>query len=249
MRCGKAFPEHRIGIFALDDETSMFPLPDRTVGEIRLQGPSLMRGYFDDREITTQAFAGGWLRTGDLGYLADGEVVPCGRAKEIVIVNGRNFYPQDIEWEAAKVDGVRKGAIVAFGIWDRASDRERVVVLFETTVVTLDEQTHLIASIRRTIQEGLGVTVDDVVPVAEGVLPKTSSGKLQRLRARLLHESGQLHARLRSREVDRLDEAKELLRSQLSFVVSRLFLRRIITVRRLRREWLDTTKSNDSVMM
>ena len=74
-----------------------------------------MPGYFNEPEITREAFAGGWLRTGDIGYLAGGNVHICGRSKEVIIVNGRNYYPQDLEWEAGKVEGVRKGNVIAFG--------------------------------------------------------------------------------------------------------------------------------------
>ena len=79
--------------------------------------------------MTRSAFAGGYLRTGDIGYVADGEVYVCGRSKEVVIVNGRNYYPQDIEWEASQVEGIRKGNVIAFGTMTGTGDRERVVVI------------------------------------------------------------------------------------------------------------------------
>ena len=224
-RCGHALPEHEVQIFALDDETSDKPLPERAVGELRVRGPSIMLGYHDDRELTAGAFAGGWFRTGDLGYLAGGEIVPCGRAKELVIVNGRNFYPADLEHFASQVPGVRKGNVVAFGTQSPEGDRERVVVVLESTATHPDERAQKTSEVRQRIQEGLGLTVDDVVAVDAGVLPKTSSGKLQRLATRKLYVAGELLGRKSAREGDRVDWAKELLRSQLAFAIGRVVRR------------------------
>ena len=109
VQCGAAFEGHDIQVFSPDDEGSERPLGEREVGELRLRGPSLMTGYFNEPETTIQAFAGGWLKTGDLGYLAGGKVHICGRSKEVIIVNGRNYYPQDIEWEAGHVEGRPQG--------------------------------------------------------------------------------------------------------------------------------------------
>jgi fatty-acyl-CoA synthase len=219
VRCGQVIDGHKAAIFAPEDPLCERPLPERAVGEIRLRGPSLMQGYFDEPEQTAEAMAGGWFHTGDLGYLTDGDLVVCGRAKEVLIVNGRNFYPHDIEWAAGRVAAVRKGNVVAFGSPGR--DRERVVVVFETNLVTADERLRARGEVRQAIQEALGLTVDEVVAVKAGVLPKTSSGKLQRLLTRALHERNLLEKRDGARALDRLDLARELLRSQLAFLVSR----------------------------
>ena len=217
VRCGSAFPEHEIQVFATDDEASERPLGDRQVGEIRLRGPSLMSGYFNEPELTREAFAGGWLKTGDLGYLASGEVYICGRSKEVIIVNGRNYYPQDLEWEASKVQGVRRGNVIAFGTMKPNHDRERVIICFETNLAGEVERTAQKGEVRRVVQQALGLTVDDVVPLGAGVLPKTSSGKLQRAKTRELYETGSLLDRTSSREVDPLAVAKELAKSQLGY--------------------------------
>ena len=95
-----------------------------------------MKGYFNEPELTRQAFAGGWLKTGDLGYLAGGKVHICGRSKEVIIVNGRNYYPQDLEWEAGKVEGVRKGNVISFGTMKPHNDRERVVICLASHMAT-----------------------------------------------------------------------------------------------------------------
>ena len=186
------------------------------MGEVRLQGPSIMRSYWNDDEATRQAFAGAWLRTGDIGYLEGGNVHICGRTKEVIIVNGRNYYPQDLEWEAARVEGVRKGNTIAFGTMKPSMDRERVVVCVESSLPEA-ARVDLKAAVRGAVQQGVGLTVDDVVVLDVGVLPKTSSGKLQRAKTRELYESGDLLGRGSSREVDRIEAVREVVKSQIGF--------------------------------
>ena len=217
VQCGSAFEGHEIHVFALDDETSETPLGEREVGEIRLRGPSVTAGYFNETEKTQESFAGGWLRTGDLGYLASGNVHICGRSKEVIIVNGRNYYPQDLEWETGKVEGVRKGNVIAFGTLKPHNDRERVVITFETVVTGEAAVLALKGEVRRVVQQALGLTVDDVVPLLPGLLPKTSSGKLQRSKTRQLYESGTLLGRTAARDADAVEAAKALARSQLGY--------------------------------
>jgi fatty-acyl-CoA synthase len=225
VSCGTAFPGHQIAIFDPEDNESANPFPPNKVGEIRIQGPSVMTGYWEDAERTRDTFAGAWLRTGDLGFLdATGHVFICGRSKEVVIVNGRNYYPQDMEWEAAKVPGVRKGNVIAFGSRDPSGverDRERVVVAFEAQdAEDLAKANTLCQGVRKAVQEGMGLTLDDVVALVPGALPKTSSGKLQRAKTRELYESGQLAGRTGAREVGtrvKLDVAKQAAMSQLQY--------------------------------
>lgn len=223
VQCGSAFTDHDIAVFAPDDTEGQKPLGNREVGELRLRGPSVMEGYWDEPELTKNAFAGGWLKTGDLGYLADGLVHICGRSKEVIIVNGRNYYPQDLEWEAGNVTGVRRGNVIAFGTMKPHGDRERVVVVFETQVAGEDALHTLKADVRKAVQQGIGLTADDVVAVKVGVLPKTSSGKLQRAKTRELYETGELYMRTSARDVDRLDQVKELAKSQLGYFRTALF--------------------------
>jgi len=221
VSCGPEFPDHTIRVFAPDDATSEHSLPDRTVGEIRIAGPSVMRGYWEDAERTREAFAGTFLRTGDLGFVSERHVFICGRSKEIVIVNGRNYYPQDMEWEASKVAGVRKGNVVAFGARDPSGverDRERVVLAFEVQEPErLAKASGLVTEVRKAVQEGMGLTLDDVVALPPGALPKTSSGKLQRARTRELYETGELMGRSVPRDPSKLDVAKHAAISQLSY--------------------------------
>ena len=224
VSCGKAFRGHDIQVFSPEDAGSEKPLEADRVGELRIKGPSVMKGYWQDEERTREAFAGSFLKTGDLGFLHEGHVFICGRSKEVIIVNGRNYYPQDMEWEAGKVAGVRKGNVIAFGSRDPSGqevDRERVVIAFEVQEPTaLDSKTSmadLVSAVRKSIQEGMALSVDDVVPVLPGVLPKTSSGKLQRAKTRELYESGDLGERKSARDVSRLDVVKEAAKSQLEY--------------------------------
>jgi acyl-CoA synthetase (AMP-forming)/AMP-acid ligase II len=180
-----------------------------------------MSGYWEDAERTREAFAGPFLCTGDLGFLHGGEIYICGRSKEVIIVNGRNYYPQDMEWEASKVEGVRKGNVIAFGAKDPTGidrDRERVVLSFEMQDVDRAEEAHALSqAVRKAVQDGMGLTLDDVVPVGPGVLPKTSSGKLQRAKTRELYEANTLSRRAGKSDTSRLDVAKQTALSQLSY--------------------------------
>ncbi len=221
VSCGPEFPQHQIRVFEPNDATSADPLPEGVVGEVRIAGPSVMPGYWEDAERTREAFAGSYLRTGDLGFLRDGHLFVCGRSKEIVIVNGRNYYPQDMEWEASKVAGVRRGNVVAFGARDPSGverDRERVILAFEVQEPErLAQSSSLVSEVRRAVQEGMGLTLDDVIALPPGALPKTSSGKLQRAKTRDLYETGELMGRSGTHDGRKLDVAKQAAISQLSY--------------------------------
>ena len=227
VSCGRAFPDHKIEIFDAEDALSEKSLPAGSVGEIRIAGPSVMRGYWEDVERTTGAFAGPFLKTGDLGFLDDGRLFICGRIKEVIIVNGRNYYPQDMEWEAAKVAGVRKGNVVAFGAREphgQDSDRERVIVAFEmqsdvgTEVERAARSLELAQGVRKAVQEGMSLTVDDAIALPPGALPKTSSGKLQRAKTRELYEAGELAKRTGAKTRNTVELVKEAAKSQLSYL-------------------------------
>ena len=118
---------------------------------------------------------------------------------------------------------MRKGNVIAFGTMKPENDRERVIIAFETAVADEAARAELKAEVRRAVQQALGLTVDDVVPVGVGVLPKTSSGKLQRNKARELYESGELLGRKSAREVDKIEVVKELAKSQLGYFRHALF--------------------------
>lgn len=148
---------------------------EREVGEVQIRGTSVTTGYYGRPDATAAAFDGDWLRTGDLGYLVDGELVVCGRIKDVIIVAGRNVFPEDVERSVAEVEGVRAGNVIAFGIEGRR--REGLVVVAEARA---DDPAAVRDQVAARVRSVIGLAADDVVLVEPGSLPKTSSGKLQR---------------------------------------------------------------------
>src|SRR5205085_6443357 len=161
---------------------------DREVGELEIRGTSVTPGYYRHPDATRDAFHDGWLRTGDLAYLVDGELIVCGRIKDVIIVGGRNVFPEDLERAAQTVEGVRPGNVIAFGV-ARGRKGDELVVVAELksgdAPVVRDE-------IARAVRQAGGVRPDDVVLVAPGTLPKTSSGKLRRGECRVRYQKAEL---------------------------------------------------------
>lgn len=189
VSCGRVLPHHELTII---DERGQ-QLEDRHVGEIRFTGPSVTDGYHQNPEATAATFRSDGLRTGDLGYLVDGELFVTGRKKDLVILNGRNYDPQSIEWAVADLDGIRKGNVVAFS--RPTAQSEELIVAAEIkngTILSPQAKDELKASIIRHLGEHLSLRVAEAVLLEAGQLPKTSSGKLQRSRARDLFLSGAL---------------------------------------------------------
>jgi fatty-acyl-CoA synthase len=183
VSCGKPFPGHEIKI--VDDAGHM--LSERQVGEIWAYGPSVTQGYYQNPEVTAASYTDGWLHTGDLGYLFEGNLYVCGRMKDLIIIRGANFYPQDLEWAVAEVEGVRRENVVAFSVMRNGE---------ETLVISAEGNSTDAAALRKAIAakiaETSGLTVGHVAVVKVGSLPKTSSGKVQRRRTKALFESGLL---------------------------------------------------------
>jgi acyl-CoA synthetase (AMP-forming)/AMP-acid ligase II len=207
VSCGRPFPGHEVAI--LDEDGH--PLPEDHEGEICVRGPSVTPGYFEDPATTARTFRDGWLHTGDLGYLRDGEVYVTGRLKDLIIINGRNIHPQSLEWLVSELPGVRKGNVVAFSRPGATS--EEIVVALETR----EGDTRALAeAVRARVREAMSVTVTDVVCLEPGSLPKTSSGKLQRRRARQLYLAGTLGdegSRLPGAASNKLTLARHVARS------------------------------------
>lgn len=160
------------------------PLPERQVGEILVRGPSTMSGYVGGEE--DDPFDDGWLRSGDMGYLADGELYVTGRIKDMMISMGHNYYPEDFEWAAARVDGVRPGRCVAFSL----PDTEDVVVLLEAREGLASEE--FAERVRDEICDTVGVLPSRLVVLPPGAIEKTTSGKLRRAAMRESYVSGEL---------------------------------------------------------
>lgn len=185
VSCGRPIPEHTITI---RDEQGQ-PLPERTIGEIYFAGPSLTAGYYNNAEGTRAAFTPLGLKTGDLGYVAGGNLYITGRKKDLIILNGRNYDPQSIEWEVGELEGVRKGNVVAFSRPGESS--EELVIVAETRQGGVDPDV-LQKAIRQHVQTQLALRVADIVLMGPGSLPKTTSGKLQRSRTRQQYLEGTL---------------------------------------------------------
>jgi fatty-acyl-CoA synthase len=174
--------------FRIVDPSDGRVLGDREVGELQIRGTSVTPGYYRRPDANAEAFDGEWLRTGDLAYLTDGQMVMCGRIKDVIIVGGRNVYPHDIERAVGELGGIRAGNVIAFGVPGRQG-KEHVVVVAESRVEDRDQLRRLVH--QRTI-EAVGVPCKDVVLVRPGTLPKTSSGKLQRSLCRQQYQAGTL---------------------------------------------------------
>ncbi|HVM64446.1 MAG TPA: fatty acyl-AMP ligase [Acidimicrobiales bacterium] len=157
------------------DPASGDEMAAREVGEVEVRGNSVTPGYYRRPDLTRAAFRDGWLRTGDLGYLVDGELVVCGRMKDVIIVGGRNVFPEDVERAVAEVEGVRAGNVIAFGV-ERHSGKEGIVVVAEARDGNVPAVRSAVAD---RVRDAVGLP-PEVVLVAPGTLPKTSSGKLQR---------------------------------------------------------------------
>ena len=179
VNCGKPLPGHEIEIRGLDGT----PLPERHVGSVFVRGPSVMSGYFgDSSDHPTVLSADGWLDTGDLGYLADGDILITGRRKDLIIINGRNVWPQDLESIAEQQPEVRPGDASAFSV-PGADGHEQAVVVIQCRESDHDRRQELIERVDRAVRAELGVScIIDLVPLH--TLIRTSSGKLSRFRTR-----------------------------------------------------------------
>ncbi len=181
VNCGRAFPDHELAIV---DEAGTH-LADRQVGQIITRGPSVTSGYFEEPELTAEAWKDGWLYTGDLGYTVNGELFICGRLKDIIIIRGRNFYPSDIEWVISELPGVRRGNVVAFG-----ADVDGEEQLFVCAEAFQSDAAGLTDAIQNAVTSQIGISVHKVEIVAQGGLPRTSSGKPQRRKTKQMFLEG-----------------------------------------------------------
>ena len=186
VNCGRAFPDHTI---ALRDGEGR-PLGDRKVGRILVKGPSVAAGYFRDPEATAEVFdPDGWLDTGDLGYTIDGDVVVTGRSKDLILWNGRNIWPQDIEWAVEALPGVRGGAVAAFSVDGTVTDPV-IVTLVECRLQDRARREELVRKIAAVIHSEAGVP-SRVVLTPPHSLVMTSSGKLSRAKVKEKYLAGE----------------------------------------------------------
>jgi fatty-acyl-CoA synthase len=187
VNCGRPVTGMEIEIRGGDGEI----LPDRGIGKVFVRGASVMHSYFRDEEATRACLsADGWLDTGDMGYMSNGYIFIVGRAKDMIIINGRNHWPQDIEWAVEQLPGFKSGDIAAFAITG-PSGEETPAVLVHCRVSDVEERGRLRDEIRERVRAITGITpVVELVPPR--TLPRTSSGKLSRVKARSLYLSGEI---------------------------------------------------------
>ena len=186
VNCGKAVKDMAIEIRGESGNV----LPDHHIGKVWCKGPSVMVGYFRDPEATEACMQDGWLDTGDMGYLVDGYLFIVGRAKDMIIINGKNHWPQDIEWAVEQLPGFNHGDIAAFSV-ETETGEESVAVLVHCRVSDPVERQKLHDTIRDKVRSILGHSaIVELVPPR--TLPRTSSGKLSRAKAKKQYLSGEI---------------------------------------------------------
>jgi fatty-acyl-CoA synthase len=186
VNCGKPLPGYDIEIRHTDGHA----MGERRIGKLYVRGPSVMTGYFRDQEATDACLENGWLDTGDMAYLSEGDIYIVGRMKDLIIINGKNHWPQDIEWAVEQLPGLKNGDIAAFGITTQSGE-ELPAVLVQCRMSDLSERADFKASVHARVKQitGMNCVVELVAPRS---LPRTSSGKLSRTKARTLYLSGEL---------------------------------------------------------
>ena len=186
VNCGK--PARDMAIEIREEDGT--PLPEKAIGKVWCKGPSVMVGYFRDQESTDACLVDGWLDTGDMGYMSDGYIYVVGRAKDMIIINGKNHWPQDIEWAVEQLPGFKQGDIAAFAITTPGGE-ETPAVLVQCRTSDEKERLRLREEIRERVRSVTGMNcVIELVPPR--TLPRTSSGKLSRAKARNLYLNGEI---------------------------------------------------------
>jgi acyl-CoA synthetase (AMP-forming)/AMP-acid ligase II len=190
MSSGKPISNTKVRI--LDEQGSV--VLERQIGEIALLSNSMLTEYYHRPDATSKAFRDGWYLTGDYGYVANGELYVTGRKKDMIIVGGKNVYPQDIESLVGQVAGVHAGRVVAFGLYDEAQGTEEVVVIAETEAQEPDEIKAISDAVRVHVTKNTAVALRWVYLVGPKWLLKTSSGKIARSanKEKYLNETGKV---------------------------------------------------------
>ncbi|MBN1366209.1 MAG: AMP-binding protein [Syntrophaceae bacterium] len=188
VACGHPLPDHEVRI--VDDAGR--ELPERYEGKLHFRGPSATSGYYHNAEDTKKLFNGNWLDSGDMAYIAGGDIFITGRKKDIIIRAGRNIYPQEMEEAVGKIAGIRKGNAVVFATRDTINQTEKLVVLAETREDNPEKLNALREEINTMAIDLVGTAADEVVLAPPGTVLKTSSGKIRRAANRALYEKGQI---------------------------------------------------------
>ena len=188
VACGRPLPRHEVRI--VDDADR--ELADRQEGHIQFKGPSATSGYLDNQQATARLRHGDWLDSGDLGYIAQGELYVTGRAKDVIIKAGRNIYPEELEAAIGNLDGIRAGCVAVFG--RQGAGGERLVVLAETRKTREADRAELTRAVEGLTIDLTGMPADEVVLAPPNSVLKTSSGKIRRDACRQLLERGRIGA-------------------------------------------------------
>lgn len=186
--CGMPIEAHEIRI--VDDNNKL--LTERQVGRLQFRGPSSMQGYYHHPKATEAILHDGWLDSGDFAYLAEGEVFITGRCKDLIIKAGRNLYPAEVEEIVGNIEGIRQGCVAAFGVTDKERGTEQLVVVAETRIKNAARRAELTAQIREAISAAIDMVPDQIILAAPRIVPKTSSGKLQRAACKKMYIENRL---------------------------------------------------------
>ena len=177
VSCGKIMPGTLVKI--VDEAQNI--LPDRVVGEVLMSGSFAFQGYFQQPDLSSTVLKDSWVHTGDLGYIAEGELYICGRKKDLMIIGGQNFFPEYLEQAVLEVPEIRPGRAVAFGIEDPKLGTEMAVMVCELKEpLPEDEQRRVIRELRRRVVQATDIALGDIRLVERGWIHKTSSGKKAR---------------------------------------------------------------------
>jgi fatty-acyl-CoA synthase len=171
-------PLENVRVKVVDEDRN--EVPERIIGELALQSDCMLTGYFNRPDLTEKAFRNGWYLTGDYGYISNGEVFVSGRKKDMIIVGGKNIYPQDLEALTYEVSGVHAGRSVAFGMFDETQGTEDVVVIAEVDSEETQEQQRIADAIRLHVTKNSAIALRYVKVVGPQWILKTSSGKTAR---------------------------------------------------------------------
>ncbi|MDP2130254.1 MAG: fatty acyl-AMP ligase [Erythrobacter sp.] len=186
VNCGKPLPDMEVAIRGEDGHSRS----DHQIGKVWCRGPSVMHSYFRNEEATADCLVDGWLDTGDMGYTANGYLFIVGRAKDMIIINGKNHWPQDIEWAVEQLPGFNHGDIAAFSI-EMENGEEAPAVLVHCRVADPIERIRLREQIADKVRSVTGMScIVELVPPR--TLPRTSSGKLSRAKAKKLYLAGEI---------------------------------------------------------
>jgi amino acid adenylation domain-containing protein len=185
-------------------------LAEGVIGRLQIKGGVVTPGYLNNEAANAEAFVGdGWFNSGDLGFIQGGRLVLTGREKELIIINGANFYCYEIEDVVNQIDGVEPTYVAACGFNDPTTGTEGLAIFFVPGTDGIDEQVEIIKAIRTKVTQNLGINPAQVVPVAKHEFPKTTSGKIQRTKLKGLLAAGHFRALLRVIDI-RLENANTL---------------------------------------